>query len=218
MSEQISFQLEYTGAQVNEKLGKVEKAVLYTEQALTDEQKAQARVNIGVAAVAGGGVSSWNDLTDKPFYEESGTEVVLEETIYEGFASDSSLDGAYAMGTSAQLILVAGQNYKVIWDESEHTCTAFDFNMNGYDWVGLGNDDLLTGTATSPVEPFVVAYSEEITTLTLVALDGSTDTSHRVGIYHETTTIKTLDSKYLPMDAIDERIEKYIGEALEGEY
>ncbi len=45
------------------------KAVLFgKEQQLTDEQKAQARQNIGAAAVGegGGGVSSWNDLTDKP--------------------------------------------------------------------------------------------------------------------------------------------------------
>lgn len=45
-------------------------AVQYAEQTLTDEQKTQARENIGA-------VSSWNDLEDKPF----GTETVLETII-----------------------------------------------------------------------------------------------------------------------------------------
>lgn len=44
--------------------------VLYTEQELTEEQQAQARKNIGVGEGGGGGVSSWNNLTDKPFGEE----------------------------------------------------------------------------------------------------------------------------------------------------
>lgn len=39
-------------------------AVLYTEQTLTDEQKAQARTNIGAGTSSFSG--SYNDLTDKP--------------------------------------------------------------------------------------------------------------------------------------------------------
>lgn len=45
------------------------KAVLYSEQTLTDEQKAQARENIGAVSpdeVPEGFSGSWNDLTDKP--------------------------------------------------------------------------------------------------------------------------------------------------------
>jgi hypothetical protein len=39
-------------------------AVAYTVQSLTDEQKAQARVNIGVGESSFSG--NYNDLTDKP--------------------------------------------------------------------------------------------------------------------------------------------------------
>jgi hypothetical protein len=49
-------------------------AVQFVEQELTEEEKAQARENIGAAGLddvgnGSGGVTSWNDLEDKPFYD-----------------------------------------------------------------------------------------------------------------------------------------------------
>ena len=44
------YKLSYTGSEINDRLGKVENAILYTEQTLTEEQKAQARANIGATA------------------------------------------------------------------------------------------------------------------------------------------------------------------------
>jgi lysophospholipase L1-like esterase len=41
------FKLSFSGAEVEERLGKVSNTVLFTEQELTEEQKAQARANIG---------------------------------------------------------------------------------------------------------------------------------------------------------------------------
>jgi hypothetical protein len=46
------YQLSYTANEIDERLGKIDKAVLYTNQVLTDEQKAQARQNIGAASEA----------------------------------------------------------------------------------------------------------------------------------------------------------------------
>lgn len=40
--------LSYTGKEIEEKLGRIDNIVLYTEQTLTEEQKAQARENIGI--------------------------------------------------------------------------------------------------------------------------------------------------------------------------
>lgn len=51
------YRLSYTAEDIDEKLGKIDNAVLYAEQALTDEQKAQARANIGAAAVGAGGAT-----------------------------------------------------------------------------------------------------------------------------------------------------------------
>lgn len=44
------YKLSYTAQEIDEKLGKIDTAVLFEEQTLTDEQKAQARKNIGVTA------------------------------------------------------------------------------------------------------------------------------------------------------------------------
>lgn len=41
------FKLPYTGQEISNKLGKVDEAVRYTSQTLTDAQKSQARANIG---------------------------------------------------------------------------------------------------------------------------------------------------------------------------
>ncbi len=41
------YKLSYTGSEINSKLGKVDEAVCYTTQTLTDDQKSQARANIG---------------------------------------------------------------------------------------------------------------------------------------------------------------------------
>ena len=45
------YRLNYTGEEVAEKLEKADNALLYTQQELTEEQKAQARANIGAGAL-----------------------------------------------------------------------------------------------------------------------------------------------------------------------
>ena len=44
------YRLSYTAEEINNRLGKVKESILYTKQPLTEEQKAQARENIGVGA------------------------------------------------------------------------------------------------------------------------------------------------------------------------
>lgn len=46
----ITHKLSYTATEIDEKLGKVDKAVLFNRQSLTEEEKAQARANIGSAS------------------------------------------------------------------------------------------------------------------------------------------------------------------------
>ena len=49
------YQLDYTAAQINDRLGKAGRSVLFTEQTLTDAQKSQARTNIGVTGTGADG-------------------------------------------------------------------------------------------------------------------------------------------------------------------
>lgn len=69
------YKLSYTANEINRRLGEIDNAVKYTEQTLTEDQKAQARANIGAD-----GVSSWNDLEDKPFSKEVDSSVYTTST------------------------------------------------------------------------------------------------------------------------------------------
>lgn len=45
------FKLSYTGSEVNDRLGAVEKTIRYDKQNLTESQKSQARNNIGLPTI-----------------------------------------------------------------------------------------------------------------------------------------------------------------------
>jgi hypothetical protein len=78
--------------------------------------------------------------------------------------------------------------------------------------LALGNCSLIGLEGNN--EPFVIGFSDTATYM--FCMDNAP--SHTVAIYKEVTFVEPLDPKFLPMDAIDERIEKYISEALEGDY
>lgn len=108
--------------------------------------------------------------------------VLLVEQTIEGFAYGSDT-GSYAVGQPATFELVAGQNYKVLWDGSEYSCTAYAFNMGQFVGVGIGNEGAMTGASADIVEPFAIMYIQSTNYNTFAVMDGSTKTSHDVGIY-----------------------------------
>lgn len=188
------YKLSYTASEIDEKLGKID--------------------NIG-----------WNDLTDKPFYEEGGMEDVLTQQEVT-FAPSGQ---GWIAETMSNIPIVPSDSYLVTWGDDEYNLTAGAFSMQGMDVPYLGNlANLQMGADTG--EPFVVMYMEmpngdEIIRGLLVGgstaefgTDPSVTPTKNVAVYHDTTIIKTLDAKYLPMDAIDTRIELYIAEALGGDY
>lgn len=160
------------------------------------------------------GVSSWNDLADKPFYEEAGTQTLLPEQEVSGFSS-----GQVALACSGELVV--GENYTVAWDGTEYRCTAFDVPDIG--GVAIGNGAMAGLSDTG--EPFIVGYAPAYGWICLALYYSETNgwttypiDTRRIGIIHETAVIKPLDAKYLPMEAIDARIDAYMEEALGGDY
>lgn len=83
--------------------------------------------------------SSWNDLTDKPFYEESSTETLLVETEYPVQVNPAL--GCYAHTlTGMPFTFVDGQSYRIHWDNEEYVRTAFSFtSVDGSACVAVGN-------------------------------------------------------------------------------
>lgn len=165
--------------------------------------------------VDAGGVSSWNDLTDKPFGEETGKAYLFEETQCDGFEYNSNFGAYQYVIAPSPFALTLGETYKVIWDGTEYECAAQDMSVVAPDGVGLGNLSIVGGAGNG--EPFVIGYSGG--GVSFFAFDAAA--SHTVGIYQESTTVKKIDIKYLPAEIyteIDNRIDKYIEEALGGDY
>lgn len=81
---------------LNSIVSKVNSAVKVVEQTFTDAEKAQARANIGAAAEGeSGGVSSWNDLTDKPVVTEGGDTLTVGD--FDSWAAQFSEDNPPTM-------------------------------------------------------------------------------------------------------------------------
>lgn len=107
-------------------------AVLYTEQSLTDEQKAQARTNIGAGTSSFSG--SYNDLTNKPTIPEGYTLPVASADVLGGVkpaAKTDAMTSAVGVDADGKLWSAAGggtlPKYELIW---EHTITAEETSVN----------------------------------------------------------------------------------------
>lgn len=87
------YRLSYTAEQINEKLGKMDSAVLCTEQTLSEEQKTQARKNIGLDStltdidLSGFENGSWTEtidgevVTHTSVFSEDGTTVTIDGVV-----------------------------------------------------------------------------------------------------------------------------------------
>lgn len=158
-----------------------------------------------------GGVSSWNDLTDKPFGEEGGEVEIFpeQELTFTGSSGTYTLESAPAL-----FVLVEGETYRVVLDGTEHELVcALDY------YGALVLSHYVLNESGEPTDgTFVIMYgSAEVTgteggATAVSVFDSSNTATHTLGIYQNGTTIKTLDAKFLPMDAIDARIDAKLAE------
>lgn len=126
--------------------------------------------------VGGAGVSSWNDLTDRPFCMED--VVLVETTTIETTEDELFVNGAISIN------LEVGQTYKVIWDGNEYECVCENIGCPVIGNVALG------GFESDSNEPFSISTYEGVTTV-----NTSEPGSHTVSVIGQ--TVKTLESKYL---------------------
>lgn len=109
------YHLTYTAAEIDERLGKAGNAVLYTKQSLGEEQKSQARANIGAAAIgeyssaivceASGEVIAVADAADRPLKGLS----ICGKTIQNGTPTPSAPVALESVGESIG-VKVCGKN------------------------------------------------------------------------------------------------------------
>lgn len=127
-----------------------------------------------------GGVSSWNDLTDKPFYKE-------QETILDGTFEFVGTNGLYiGQIKDGNFNLENGKSYTVIWDGEAYQCVAT--TIEGATAIGnLG----IVGQADTGEPFYVVTIGEN-------RVFGTLDTAATHTIKVCTETIHTIDPEFLP--------------------
>ena len=138
----------------------------------------------------GDGVTSWNQLEDKPFYAETTVTEVLAECQPE-FVADMDMFG---LDTVPEVNV--GAEYIVNWNGTEYKCTAVLTSEDvASKTVVLGNMAADGGEDTG--EPFavVILYGSQEGCM-IAPLDSSTTLT--ISIRQETETIHKLDNKFLP--------------------
>ena len=139
-----------------------------------------------------GGVTSWNDLTDKPFGETTTVKEVLAE--YQPPFSPGSGDDAF--GTfyiMNPFEIVPGEKYIVSWNGVEYLSTAAE--IRGVQVLGNLSDLGMEDTG----EPFVIQMQggqpDAIGYAVIVPYDGSTTLT--ISIRQEVTTVQKISGKYV---------------------
>ena len=162
--------------EVNTKINDLSDVVAYIDA--TDNENIED-------SVTSGGVSSWNDLKDKPFYDEI-VEILPEtQMVY--------YEDAGVFGVEFAHTFIEGNTYIVNWNGTEYTCVAFAYDEDGdgvTDAVVVGNLAVFGGENNGA--PFLLATKEGM--LAAMALDGSTEVTLSIVLRN----LQTLDTKYIP--------------------
>ena len=141
-----------------------------------------------------GGVTSWNDLTDKPFGTVEKEGYILPETDLLDIA-DVELFLLNPLAGSP----ILGETYIVIYDGVEYNCVAQEIEEDYLRFIGLGSTD---GTAAE--YPFTIALMPDGFTVDALTVYGfiqpivEPTTSTMVSVYGKGEFTETIDEKYLP--------------------
>lgn len=140
-----------------------------------------------------GGVSSWNDLTDKPFYEE-----IAEVELYRNDSlAFSLLNGEDYMALINESIdIISGETYRINWDGVDYTCVAFDMSTDIVPAVMVGN--LAIAGMEDTGEPFLIQRMRDESTDICVMGSYTSESSHSVTIYGSGNAVHTIDEKFIP--------------------
>ncbi len=155
-------------------------------------------------AKTSGGATSWNDLTDKPFYEEVQVGTIIENQTVE------IVDG-YASIYGANAVIEVGKTYTIVFDGETYECIAWVLDMDGMSVISIGNGELGGVDGIGEDVPFVIC------TVGTSAEIYATDGTHTVEVTGMAAMVHAIDSKFLPsaMENPYERGAISLGEILE---
>ena len=167
-------------------------------------QRAEILDGEGGQGGGGGGVTSWNDLTDRPFYEEEGLIVtILEEC--EITIPEHSIFAELPITHSFE----DGETYIVTFQGVEYNCVARWRSDNRC--LLIGNGAILDEDGGNG-EPFLIDVyddNEGLYTEAFLNISEEGPTTRNIEIKHKNITIHHLDKRYLPESvAFDDEVEK----------
>lgn len=146
--------------------------------------------NAGGGSGSVGGVTSWNDLTDKPFEETMG-----EVTLFEGnLLVDVDDSTGWASVDFEEKALEIGTVYNFTLDGTEYRDLVC-FDDDGYPTIGAPYEEFNNGTSAIPFNVSSSFYAGQ--TETWAGIRG-TEASHDIKLTKPGIVVKTLDEKYLP--------------------
>ena len=127
---------------------------------------------------------SWDDLEDKPFYDNTTLNELISETTLEFESADFN-----GMQYLDEINLVEGDTYRVIWDGNEYDCVCHT-SIAG---LTIGNDVVAGAGSINNGEPFFIALWEGSTVII-----SSEAGSHTFTVSEIEFDIHPIDEKYLP--------------------
>lgn len=167
-------------------------------QVLTEEQKTQARTNIGAgipqvqADYAQNDFRAPNYIKNRLAWTSGGLETILDTTL-DIEVRDTDIQYAYL----GALHLVEGEEYIVSFDYDEYNCLCRTENIDGNNSIVLGNVNLYDSNKPTTGEPFFVKLYErdgeiegELYTLSWGEIQFS--------IHKFIEVVHQIDEKYIP--------------------
>ena len=152
------------------------------------------------------GAVSYNDLEDRPFYEEgSSTEILPLTTIPLEVAEDGVSVGMLA----DPIAITNGKTYTVTWCGTEYKCVAQAFEMEGIPISVLGDLNVAINGAVGTGEPFILILFPPGVGMGVQVLDIQGHTEVTLSI-KSGGIIKKLNNKFLDLEWLPTSAEKEI--------
>ena len=145
---------------------------------------------------------SWNNLKDKPFYEEVSRTVIVEEQTLTGF--ELMENTIYTIINPFSFDWLPGETYIIVWDGIEYVCTVEDLGELGY----IGNPNYVMMQSGGDI-PFTLVFAGDLYVVTEDAAD------HTITINKCENIIHHIDPKYINdmyYETVDQVLDHYIAE------
>ena len=171
--------------------------IQYSEQALTEEQKLQARQNIGAGKPQVQPDWNQNDETaadyvkNRPFYTSDPVENIFVE---ESTVSFADVGYGYSGEIQSTFVPTVGETYKVTWDGIDYECTCIE--SNGIPM--LGDINIVFGEHDPADEPFLIS-ARNGEKLWIVTVDSSASHTFSVVSSESVAQVVKINPKYLPI-------------------